>query len=163
MAMTAAPMIPAAPKLALLTEAPPVEDPPLAVFVPVPDEDVDAAGVVAVVVGFVVVGMTAAVVLGDVTAGAGVELELEAPLALPAEVLAADVDPAALVKQLLEDPALMVNGADWAMSPLLSRIVRPMEVPAARLVGHVTEVPVCWPRSWIAGAPGWPPGWILKK
>jgi hypothetical protein len=41
MAMMAAPMTPAAPKLAVLTEAPPVEEPPLAVLVPVPDEAAD--------------------------------------------------------------------------------------------------------------------------
>jgi len=144
MAMTTAPMIPATPKLAVLTEAPPVEEPPLAVFVPVPDEAVDAAGVVAVVVGFVAEGVLVVeglLVVAGVDDAAGIELD--APLALPAGVLAADVDPAELVKQLLEDPALMVKGAEEAVVPILSRMVRPMEVPAAMLVGHVRDVPLC--------------------
>jgi len=135
-------MIPATPKLALLTEAPPVAEPPLALFVPVPDEAADAAGVVAVVVGFVVVGVTAAEVVAAIVADVVARVELEAPLALPAEVLAAEVDPAELVKQL-EDPELMVNGAEEAVAPVLSRMVRPTEVPASMLVAHVREVPVC--------------------
>jgi len=42
--------------------------------------------------------------------------------------------------QEVSDPVLMVNGADDAVDPVESRMVRPMDVPAAMLAIHVTEV-----------------------
>lgn len=73
-------------------------------------------------------------------------------LASLTELTLTDEEPAALlepllVKQAEEDPGLIVNAADCAMAPVLSRRVRPMEVPAAMFAVHVIEVPVCWPRS----------------
>ena len=51
-----------------------------------------------------------------------------------------------------------MKAADWAVAPVLSRRVNPMEVPAAISVVHVNEVPVCWPRFSRAAALGWFPG-----
>jgi len=62
--------------------------------------------------------------------------ELEGPD--PEEEL---LDP--LPTQLVEDPALIVKAADWAVAPVLSRRVNPMEVPEAISDDHVNEVPVC--------------------
>jgi hypothetical protein len=159
-------MTPATPMLATLTEAAPVEELPLAPVV-VPAADVGladvAAGVVAVVVGFVVAGT-----LEDETEEL---LELAAELAaeLAPELVAADeLDPDAEelpppFKQLVSDPELIENAAEEAVAPVLSRMVRPMEVPAAMSVFHVSEVPLCWPRFSRAVAVGWFPGRMLKK
>lgn len=120
--------------LAMLTEAPPVFAAPLAEVVVVAPLALDEAGldagVVAVVVGVELVVVVVAGVDGDGTGAplvddpAGVE-------ALPEEL-----------KQVVV-PGLMVNGAEEAVVPVLSRMVRPTEVPAAILTTHVREVPVC--------------------
>jgi len=62
-----------------------------------------------------------------------------------------------------ELPGWMVKAADCAVAPVLSRRVKPMEVPDAMSVVHVKEVPDCWPRFSRAAAPGWLPGRMLKK
>jgi len=170
MAIMATPMTPATPMLATLTEAAPVEELPLApVVVVAPDDGLadETAGVVAVVVaaGVVAAGVVAAgvVVAAFVVAGA-----LEDGAALP-ELLDPDAEepPEAELpppfKQLVSDPPLIVNGAEEAVVPVLSRMVRPMEVPAAMSVFHVNEVPVCWPRFSRAEAVGSLPGRMLKK
>jgi hypothetical protein len=85
---------------------------------------------------------------------------------LPLAALVAAVGPATrevVFKQDVEDPALMVNGADWATSPVLSRRVRPIEVPAAMFATQVTEVLFCWPRFSRAAPLGLAPGRMLKK
>jgi hypothetical protein len=69
-------------------------------------------------------------------------LTLLAALALTEEEPATLLEPL-LVKQAEEDPGLIVNAADCAMAPVLSRRVRPIKVPAAMLAVHVREVPVC--------------------
>jgi len=162
-------MTPAMPMLATLTEAAPVEELPLApVVVAAPDVGLadEVAGVVAVGVaaGFVVAGT-----LEDETEL--LELELEPELATG--LLAADeLDPDAEelpeeelppLRQLVSDPPLIENAAEEAVAPVLSRIVRPMEVPAAISVFQVSEVPLCWPRFSRAVAVGWLPGRMLKK
>jgi len=70
-------------------------------------------------------------------------LALEAPAPVLARVEDADALPEADAVKQLEEPELMVNAADDTVRPVLSRIVRPMRVPAAMLVDHVYEVPVC--------------------
>jgi len=39
--------------------------------------------------------------------------------------------------QLLVVPGLTVNGADWAVAPVLSLSVRPRDVPEVKLTFHV--------------------------
>jgi len=70
-------------------------------------------------------------------------LALEAPAPVLARVEDADALPEADAVKQPEEPALMVNAADDTVRPVLSRRVRPMRVPAAMLVDHVYEVPVC--------------------
>lgn len=88
-------MIPATPKLAALIDAPPVLAAPAAEVVPVPLLEGLDAGVVVVAEG------TAAELVVVVPAGA----VAAAPVDVPAEALRE------LLRQL-EDPGLMVNGAD---------------------------------------------------
>jgi len=165
-AMTAAPMSPAAPSCAAW---------------------VDAA--LLVVAGFVVVGLPAEgeeeegeeeevrvpalfVVRAVVTAGlVGVEVTLA--LVAPAVVGLAVVGPVEpepepeevgfFPIQLVSDPLLMVNGADCAVVPVESRMVRPMDTPPAILAIHVRELLVVEGKVTRAAAPGWLPGRILTK
>jgi len=83
--------------------------------------------------------------------------------ALEAGVLA-PVGPGAsdVVFRHVVDPGLTVNGADWAVAPVLSRRVKPREVPAGWLTVHVTEVPFSSPRFSSAAAVGDEPGRTLK-
>jgi len=149
-----------------LAEAAPVEELPLAPVVLVAPEDLELlellelleAGVVAVVEGFEV----------EAPLEEAAELELAAleELELPAEVLDPDVDAdpeEELLPQLVVDPAITVTGAELATVPVLSRMDKVMEVPAAILVFHVREVPVCWPRFTRGAAPTSPPGWMVRK
>jgi hypothetical protein len=125
--------------------------------VKVPEEaDLEVAGAVAEgdEAGAVV---EAAALLAEEDPAAGLVL----PGALDPE--AAEEVPDPLPTQLVEDPALIVKAADWAVAPVLSRRVSPMEVPEAISVVHVNEVPVCWPRFSRAAAPGWFPGRMDKK
>jgi len=45
--------------------------------------------------------------------------------------------------QAVDVPAWIVKAADWAMAPVLSRRVRPTDVPAGILVFQENEVPFC--------------------
>jgi len=154
MAITAAPATAATPMLAMLTDAAPVEELPAAEDVPDVEVGLDDVGELeGVDAGFVdVEGRLALVVAGvevpaaDVVGEDDVGAVVEAAPELLLPPVAAEVEEppleAELVKQLL-DPALMVKGADEAVLPVLSRIVRPMEVPAAILVFQVSEVLLC--------------------
>jgi hypothetical protein len=83
------------------------------------------ADVVVVGVGVGVVTGAAAEVVGATAA------ELEGPVAA-APLLAEVACPMQVV-----DPALMLKAADWATKPVLSRRVKPTEVPAGISVRHV--------------------------
>lgn len=169
--MAAAPTMAATPMLATLALPAPVE---AADGDGVDDADVEVAGLVevvdsAVVVGFVV-GAGAAVVAGVVAAGVEAEEAGELAPAGALEAPPAGVDPAPEPEpwldppiQLVLEPELMEKAADCAVAPVLSRRVKPMEVPAAISVVHVNDVPFCWPRSSRAAALGWLPGRMLKK
>lgn len=76
----------------------------------------------------------AAEVGGVVEPGAGAGAVLVAT-AVPAEV------ETAWPTQVVSVPLLTVKGADWATKPLLSRSVRPMDVPTATFTFHVRDVP----------------------
>jgi len=91
------------------------------------------------------------------------EAMLDAALPVLASVEEADAEPEADAVKQDEDPELTVKAAEFATAPVLSRRVRPREVPAAMLVDQVYEVPVCVPRLSMAAALGWLPGWMLKK
>lgn len=107
-------------------------------------------------------------------AEADVPLALEPWEAEPGEVVVGLLAPPALeaavgpeemevvFKQEVEDPELTVNGADWTVAPVLSRRVRPMEVPDAMLQTQVTEVVFCWPRLSMAAPVGSAPGRMLR-
>lgn len=90
------------------------------------------------------------------------EAEEEAPDPLPTQLLEATQQKSVIehkhFTRLYLHPALMVNAADWAVAPVLSRRVNPMDVPEAISVVHVNEVPVCVPRFSRAAAVGWFPG-----
>jgi len=151
-------MTPATPMFATLALATPLEV-AAAAPVAVPLREVPVVEVAGLVDDAEVAGLEAA---GVVAAGV-----VAAPLLLTVLALT-DEEPATLleplpVTQAEEAPGLIVNAADCAMAPVLSRRVSPMEVPAAMLAVHVREVPVCWPRSWRAGEPGELPGRMLKK
>lgn len=121
-------------------EAAPVLAAPLAEVVEELPLDFDEAGEedAGVVAVSVVAGVVAAGVVADEMAGVlAPETELAGVLA-PEAVEMLPV----LVKHALL-PELIVKGADSAVVPVLSRMVRPIEVPAAILVLHVREVPVC--------------------
>lgn len=78
----------------------------------------------------------------------------------PAGVLEAAL-PELADKQLVSGPLLMVKAADWARAPVLSRSVRPMEVPAAILVFQVKILPWRPVNCSSASPPGVAPGRIL--
>jgi len=105
-----------------------------------PDELEEALEVAGAVAGAVAEGDEADGVVGVVAppeeGPAGAEL---LPEALDPE--AEELEP--LPTQLVEDPPLIVKAADWAVAPVLSRRVNPMEVPEAISDDHVNEVPVC--------------------
>jgi hypothetical protein len=61
------------------------------------------------------------------------------------------------------DPGFTVKGADCASKPLLSRRVRPIDVPDGMLQVQVTEVPFCCPKFSRATPLGVAPGRMLKK
>jgi len=90
---------------------------------------------------------------------AGVVAVVDPPAAVVEPVVAlvgaaAPPDSDVVLVQLVELPCRMGNGADDAVAPVLSRSVRPMEVPAGRFTSHVTDVEFCWPRSSRACALG---------
>jgi len=134
-------MTPATPMFATLALAAPLEV-AAAAPVAVPVREVPVVEVTGLVDDAEVAGLEAA---GVVAAGVVAPLLLAA-LALTDEESATLLEPL-LVTQAEEAPGLIVNAADCAMAPVLSRRVSPMEVPAAMLAVHVREVPVCWPRS----------------
>jgi len=83
----------------------------------------------------------------------------------PPVVVGLLVGPAAVevvFKHAVEDPGLILNGADCAVAPVLSRRVRPIEVPDWRFATHVMEVLFCWPRFSRAAEPGEAPGRMLR-
>lgn len=132
------------------------------------------AGVVADGTGEVVVAAVVAAALvegdaaGELTLPEALDPEAELPDPLPTQVVEATKqiqhvsDRSQTRKRTLTrlylHPALIVKAADWAVAPVLSRRVNPMEVPAAISLDHVNEVPVCWPRFSRAAALGWFPG-----
>lgn len=77
--------------------------------------------------------------------------------------------PAALLVEEPEDPMQdvepdwTVKGAELSVAPVLSRMLRPREVPEVMLTVHVREVPDCWPKSTRAAAEGCPPGRMETK
>jgi len=107
-------------------------------------------GVVAVVVG-----------IEDDVVPAGV-----VPAALVVEAAAgAEPEPGVVVfKQAVETPAWTVNGADCAVVPVLSRIVRSRLVPEGKAsAAKVNEVEFCCPRSNSAAVLGLLPSWTVRK
>jgi len=163
-AITAAPMTPAIPMFATLALPAPLEEVAALDAELVLDPEEVVAGFVAVAAGTVAAGVVVPAWL--LTAA------LLLLLLLPAAELAdpdddddaADEEPALLEAPMqVVVPGLIVKAADCAMAPVLSRRVKPMEVPAAKLVLHVYEVPVCWPRSCRAAEPGELPGRMLRK
>lgn len=64
---------------------------------------------------------------------------------------------------VVEDPGFTVKGADCAVKPVLSRRVRPIDVPDWMLQSQVTEVLFCCPKFSIATPLGVAPGRMLKK
>jgi len=158
-AMTAAPMSPAAPSCAACVDAALLV---VAGFVVVelPAEDEADEGVPGVPVVLVTRGVVAA---GLVWVVSGVE---EVPLALVAPAVVGEVEPVPeevgfFPTQLVSDPVLTVNGADSAVVPVESRIVRPIDVCAAMLATHVIWVSFVGGKVTRACAPGWPPGRML--
>jgi len=110
-------------------------------------------GVVAVAA--VVLRVVVVLALGVVApAVVGVE---EVPLEVVLEPEAVELWPT----QLVSEPALMVKGAEDAVAPVWSRMVRPMDVPASMLATHVTESLLVVGKVWRAAAPGWLPGRML--
>jgi len=112
------------------------------------DPDPDPAGLVLVEVA----GLVAAGVVVGVT---GVVLAVVVP---PTVVVPVPVPVPVEVPEAVRQAVLVldwtVNGADWARAPVLSRRLRPREVPAVTLTIHVSEVPVWVPKSRIAAAVG---------
>jgi len=64
-------------------------------------------------------------------------LALEAPAPVLARVEEADALPDPEAVKQLDEPALMVNAAEFATVPVLSRMARPIEVPDAMFVDQV--------------------------
>lgn len=96
------------------------------------------AGVVAGVVALVAGVLAEVTELPGAVLEAAEETDAELELALedaPAEELLV------LFKQLVSGPLLTVKGADWPVAPVLSRRVRPREVPGAWLTFQVKVVP----------------------
>jgi len=125
---------------------------------------VPAAGVVAGVVAPVVpVG----------GAGAEVNAEVEPPAGgVPAAVPLVEAPPGAAAPELegwplpthdVSLPVKTLNGADCAVSPVLSRMVSPILVPAAMSATHLKLVDVSWSKLSRAVALGWFPGRMLRK
>jgi len=94
----------------------------------VADAGLEVVGVVAAV-ACVVVGVTGVVLV--VVAPAPVVVPVPGRVAL-----------AEAVRQAVLEFACTVKAADWARVPVLSRRLRPREVPAVTLTVHVIEVPV---------------------
>jgi len=63
----------------------------------------------------------------------------------------------------VDDPGFTVKGAVWAVKPVLSTRVRPMDVPDAMLHIQVTEVLFCCPKFSREAEVGLPPGRMLRK
>lgn len=107
------------------------------------------------VVGVVVVEPAAGVLVEEVVAG----VEVVDPPAAEEVVLPAADEP---LRQE-EPPSWTVKGAEEAVAPVLSRRLRPREVPEVMLTVHVSEVPDCWPKLIRAAAEGCPPGRMETK
>jgi len=102
-------------------------------------------------------------VVGGVVAGgvvvAGLEPEGD-------ETGATEVEPVApelALKQLESGPALILKAAEDPVAPVLSRMVNPIEVPAAMFTFHVKDVPVRPVNCSNGWALGSLPGRMLKK
>jgi hypothetical protein len=148
-AIKTAPARPATPKSIALTDtAPDLGDDVVAVLGPVVVVG-DVLGEVVVVNAWGVVVAVVAVVRGVVT---GEVIAVVTPVVAPPVV---PVPPVVAV-ELRQDasPGCTVNGADWAVAPVLSFKVRPREVPAAILTVHVRDVLLVAGKVWIAGAVG---------
>jgi len=95
-----------------------------------------------------------------------IELELvtaadEAVVAPAATVDAAVFEPAAKQSELTPWP--ITTSAAWLTAPVLSRIWKVTEVPAAMSTTHVNEVSEVWGNCLSGVAEGWPPGRIDTK
>jgi len=73
---------------------------------------------------------------------------------VPDEALVEEAPDEALDDRQLSDPGCTVKAALWAVRPLLSRAVKPREVPEVKLTVQVSEVPDCWPKLRRAAAEG---------
>lgn len=125
------------------------------------EEAADPAGLELLpVAGLEVVGVVGGAC--DVVGVTGVVLVVVAPAPEVVPVLGTVAEGAA-VRQAVLVFAWTVKAADWARVPVLSRRLRPREVPAVTLTVHVSEVPVWVPKSRRAAAVGWLPGRMLKK
>jgi hypothetical protein len=97
--------------------------------------------VVGVVAGGAVVGRL--VVTAGLVAVAGEDAGLELELVWPAVVGAVGVGPPPVeLRQPESGPPLTVKGADCAVVPVLSRMVRSSEVPAVTFTIQDKELPV---------------------
>lgn len=118
--------------------------------------EAEVAGEVAAPVGLVLVSVleVVGVVTGaccEVVGVTGVVLAVVVPAPVVVPELGG-VEEA--VRQAVLELAWTVKAADWARAPVLSRRLRPSEVPAVTLTVHVIEVPVWVPKSRRAGAEG---------
>jgi len=117
------------------------------------DEELAGGAVVpgAVVEGVVTTVVEVRVVATEPLLEAGAEPEAEPEVEEPA---GAELLETGLPTQLLSLDVRTVKAADWARAPLLSRRVKPIEVPEAMLTTHVSEVPVWVPKSTRGAAVG---------
>jgi hypothetical protein len=123
-------------------------------------EVVDPVSLVLVAVAGLVV--VVGVVGGAVVGVTGVALLVVAPPPVVVPVLGG-VEELEAVRQAVLELSWTVKAADWARAPVLSRRLRPREVPAVILTVHVIEEPVWVPKSIRAAAVGWLPGRMLRK
>jgi len=147
MAMTAAPAAAAAPMLARFMPAPDDFEPPAAVVVAAAaveeeetEDTLETDEAAALLVEETDTEEDTALVEpteAELMMLLGATLALEAPAPVLASVEDADALPEADAVKQPEVPGWMENAADDAVAPVLSRIVRPMEVPDAMLVDHV--------------------------
>lgn len=135
--------MPAAPTRIALTEAAPEV---------VEDEAAEVAEPPAVVAAEVLVVPVPLLVVATVPVGAA---------ALVATVGPEEID--VTLVHVVEEPGFTVKGADCAVKPVLSRRVRPIDVPDAMLQTQVTEVLFCCPKFSRATPLGVAPGRMLKK
>lgn len=104
----------------------------------------------------------------EVAGVVAVPVPVVVPVAAPVEAaaLVATVGPEesdVVLVHAVEDPGFTVKGADCAVEPVLSRRVRPIDVPDGMLQVQVTEVLFCCPKFSRATPLGVAPGRMLKK